>query len=456
MTTWHLTLGLTGLALLGATLAPSLDALPPHAGPAPSADPPAPSGAVQVSVAADRHEVAVGRLEERFVTVTLDPVAQDVAAVDRPLDLALALDVSGSMAGDGKLDQAVRAARHVARALRPQDRLTVVTFSNAASVLAADAPGRSVLRALDGLLPGGGTNLYDGLDAAFQATQGPPDGRLRRVILLSDGQATTGRTDDASILGLAREAQAHGVSVSAVGLGLDFHEDLMAGVSDAGGGSYAFVDLRSDLTRVFASELDRSARLVARQAVLDLHLAPGVDAIELVGWEGARTADGWRVPLGDLYGGEARKVVLRVRTRAEVPGSTPLAHAALAFVDVQTERPAQAQADLAVEATASVARADASVNAPAAAQAQRAWGARLLDLASRAYARGESDEALELLDASQEAVQELEQLGYADLAAEDDAVLRAQEEVYRSVDADSFGGKEAIKRAKEASRAKAR
>ncbi|MFZ9635646.1 MAG: VWA domain-containing protein, partial [Alphaproteobacteria bacterium] len=88
------------------------------------------------------------------------------SAPSAPLDLGLAIDVSGSMSG-GKLAAAQRAARGLCAAMSPRDRLSVVAFDNRVEVLlhgrTMDDEGRDAAdRAIAALHPRGGTALFDG------------------------------------------------------------------------------------------------------------------------------------------------------------------------------------------------------------------------------------------------------------------------------------------------------
>ena len=80
-----------------------------------------------------------------------------------PVDLVVVLDRSGSMNGS-KIQDARRAVLALIDRLAPQDRLGVVTYSNTAEPLSELRPmtprHRTALRSLvNGILPGGGTNL---------------------------------------------------------------------------------------------------------------------------------------------------------------------------------------------------------------------------------------------------------------------------------------------------------
>ena len=119
-----------------------------------------------------------------------------------PLNLALVIDRSGSMAGS-KLSYARKAARFLAGELTAADRLAIVTFDDEVNVLVPSQPVRDPLTfisAINTIQAGGCTALFDGwLAGATQVAQQLDPTALNRVLLLSDGQANEGLTDAAAI-----------------------------------------------------------------------------------------------------------------------------------------------------------------------------------------------------------------------------------------------------------------
>jgi|SoiMethySBSTD1v2_1073268.scaffolds.fasta_scaffold260967_2 Mg-chelatase subunit ChlD len=129
-----------------------------------------------------------------------DGVEQKVTSMlseDAPINLLMALDVSGSMAP--AVGELRAAASSFLQALRPKDRVTLAGFNNGLFVLApatADSPAR--LAALEGLLPSGGTALYDSMIRGVELirSQSTP----RAMVVFSDG-------DDVSSLGTLETAR---------------------------------------------------------------------------------------------------------------------------------------------------------------------------------------------------------------------------------------------------------
>jgi uncharacterized protein YegL len=159
-----------------------------------------------------------------------------------PLNLALAIDVSGSMEGE-KLAAAKKTAEEVTEALGPQDRLTIVAFSAKAQLLLSaatmDSAGkRKAQTAVRQLKSSGDTNLSDGwLLAAEQlavAMQLNTE-TSHRLVLLSDGHANRGITDAAELAVHAGELLRRGIITSTVGIGDGYDEALLGGMAEAVG-----------------------------------------------------------------------------------------------------------------------------------------------------------------------------------------------------------------------------
>lgn len=167
-------------------------------------------------------------------------------------DVVFVVDVSGSMAEEGKIDKARRALEYGIRGLGAGDRFNVVAFSGdtrlmESGLIAATAEGRRrgaewVRR----LSPQGGTNIDEALVAGMQ--QFPREaGRPRMLVFLTDGLPTVGDTSVARILEHTRAARREGVRLFTFGVGYDVNTRLLDRVAAENGGVADYVDPREDL-----------------------------------------------------------------------------------------------------------------------------------------------------------------------------------------------------------------
>lgn len=297
---------------------PTSPATGPAFTPAVSFDTPATASPVDVHVAVDVDAFPMDAASTRYVVVTVSaPEPKDAVRV--PVDLALVMDVSGSMLGAGKLDQAKRAALALVDTLHDDDRLALVTFDGDAHTLVGLSrvdTGR-LRPLLQGLSTGSGTNLGAGMLAGLSEVAGSD--RVRKVLLLTDGQANEGVTDPAELAGMAH---ADGVTLSTVGLGLDYNEGLLAQLADAGGGNYEFVDASTDLARLYANELTHASTQVSVGTSLRLRFGEGVRPVRAYAWDAQVAGQDVSLSLGTLSAGQSRTVVVQVTSEAgPAPGS---------------------------------------------------------------------------------------------------------------------------------------
>jgi Ca-activated chloride channel family protein len=231
-----------------------------------------------------------------------------------PQALALVIDRSGSMAGR-PLEEAKRCAEYVLGKLRPTDAVALVKFDNRVQRLWPAAPlgdGAPQRAAIAGIQGGGNTNLHGGWKEGADALVEVAGQGLKRVILLSDGQANEGVTDPAEIAAQCAAWATKGITTSTYGLGNSFNEELMVAMARAGAGNHYYGDTADDLMEPFQQELELLGNLCLR----DLRLAamvPDGFSVEIVN-QLPKADTGWRLP--DLAWGAEAWAVLRVSVPA--------------------------------------------------------------------------------------------------------------------------------------------
>jgi len=477
MQRWQLTLGLTVVALGAAIIAPRLAGFTL---PAPRVDVPIPevvpnvvapiveavvaaptsTGHLVVTAGLDRTAVLEGATQERFLAITVTAPDDIGESFRRAVDMAVVIDASGSMSARGKIDYAKRAAKLIASQMNSGDTYSLVTFNDDATTVVpatrVDDP-TVIHRAIDRIYEGGGTNLYAGMDrGAAEVKRSLEDGAVGRVIVLSDGNANVGVTDPDSLARYAASLTGQGIAVSTIGLGLDYNEDLLARMADLSGGTYDFVDDPRELETVFADELDRTASVVARSSAVKIQLPDGVEPVEVIGWDATQTEDGWTVWMGDVYAGETRKIITKVRVTGLSDSTMDVASIKVDYQDVVDGITAAAYADATAKVTNSAATVDASVDKSRAVDANRAYGNWYLDMSTRAYERGDLAESKKLLRRGANVLNTAsQQLAAPELANEAEDLDR-QEVLYHSYAPASDEGKRAIKGGKELFRGRAR
>ncbi|MEY4854175.1 MAG: hypothetical protein RIR32_851 [Verrucomicrobiota bacterium] len=202
-------------------------------------------------------------------------------ATRAPLDLVLVIDRSGSMSGD-PLKAALESASRIIRGLRDDDRVAVVTFDSQVDVvqpLVHPTDRAGLVQRVQSVVSGGSTALFDGWEAGMRQLQGQVSKeRIARVILLSDGQANHGLTDEPAIFQHVSQAAAAGITTSTVGLGQGFNETLMTGMARAGEGAANFGQTADDLDEAFEEQFAILSNAYLRQVRLDIQGGSDVQA----------------------------------------------------------------------------------------------------------------------------------------------------------------------------------
>ncbi len=226
-----------------------------------------------------------------------------------PVNLAFVLDRSGSMGG-GKFRLAQQAVEQAIGRLDDRDRFSLVVFDQQvelvhASEHASPDAKRRALRALARYGPRGTTNLGEGwLTGCGQVAAFLLDESVGRCMLLTDGLANVGIVDPPTLCHHATELKSRGVSTSTFGVGHDFDEQLLGGMSDAGGGAFHYIEYAEQIPVLMDQELGETLEVVARRVVLELELPAGITA-SVVGPYELEVGSGMvRVHLPDLVSGQ--------------------------------------------------------------------------------------------------------------------------------------------------------
>lgn len=168
--------------------------------------------------------------------------------------VCLVLDRSTSMQGQ-RMDMVKSSAINLLQQLRPQDMLSVVTFSDRAEVLIP--PTRvSALNKSDSrinlLQTGGGTEILQGLTLGVEQLHQTERSYMRCLVLLTDGH-TYG--DEKDCLQLAKDAALDGITIHVLGIGHEWNDDLMDQVSSWSGGNASYVTSPRDLDNFLMQKL---------------------------------------------------------------------------------------------------------------------------------------------------------------------------------------------------------
>ncbi|HTY89529.1 MAG TPA: VWA domain-containing protein [Candidatus Acidoferrum sp.] len=277
---------------------------------------------LRLNLVPDRDILLRNRPQEVVVKIDLSAIADRHQHRRTPLNLAVVLDKSGSMTG-AKLEKAKQAARQLVDRLAPDDVFTLVIYSDEARVLvpAQKVENKDALREkIEGIEAGGSTALYAGVKAgARQLRDYFSAKRINRVILLSDGLANVGPSSPCELRRLGRDLAVQGVSVTTIGVGDDYNEDLMAGLAEASDANYYYVRDTEKLPEIFAKELGEMLTVAAREVRIEIICPDGVKPLGFIGRAEKFEDQTATVNLSQFTLGQGRYLFLRCRVTRPQP-----------------------------------------------------------------------------------------------------------------------------------------
>ncbi|MDR3231876.1 MAG: VWA domain-containing protein [Synergistaceae bacterium] len=326
-----------------------------------------------------------------------------------PLAAAVVLDRSGSMSSDGKMENAKAGALEALGMLDGRDVASVVVYDSEASVAVLARPVSDMKvfsRAISRIRPEGSTALYDGVRlGAEQLRSFVKEGYVPRIILLSDGIANVGPASTRELATLGRALAERGMTITTIGLGLDYNEDLMTALASESGGNAYFARHADSLTDIFARDMEDALALTAREVRISLTCGDGVRPIGTIGrpaaprkGERADSARSIEVSIDNLYGAE--KYALFEIEIPESPDSEKSLEAAtlrLEYLDPETGRLVAGEAPLRLVLTEDGGEVEKNRRVEIVSQTEIARNAEIREEVVRLADEGRADEASTIL-----------------------------------------------------------
>lgn len=314
-------------------------------------------------IAGNRYAIATHGSREH-VLVSLK-ASGAVGQARMPLNLCLIIDRSGSMEGE-PLEYVKRACGYVVDLLEPNDVLSVVAFEERVDIV---MPARRVVNKalikehINRLEPGNTTNLYDGIAAgASQIASVYSGGYVNRALLFTDGDPTAGIKDFSSIVGMVGEQKSRGITVTALGFGNEYNEELLAGIARKAGGNYYYITRPDLIPEVFRKELETLMTIVGRNLRLKVNLSRWAQSRQIYGHLptfGNRSAE---TTLPDVERGSAESALIELELGARPAGVYRVAKIEINYDDSVTGKPERLIEDVVMEFTADENLVAANVN----------------------------------------------------------------------------------------------
>jgi Ca-activated chloride channel family protein len=270
------------------------------------------------------HPILLGGTQQTaFIKVDLTGFKIERESDRTPVNVAFVLDKSGSMGGQ-KMEQAIEATIMAIDHLSTGDVVSVIVYDSGARVLmpATEVTDKEAIRQrIRRLVAGGGTALYAGvLQGASQLREFLDPHRVNRVILLSDGQANEGPSTPYELGELGAALIKEGISVTTIGLGLGYNEDLMTQLALRSDGNHNFVENVDALATIFNQEFGDVLSVVAQDVRVTIDCEDGIRPVRVLGREAEINGQSVTVTLNQLYSEQEKYVLLEVATEPKVSG----------------------------------------------------------------------------------------------------------------------------------------
>ena len=286
--------------------------------------------------------VEAGRTHKTFLKISLTGFELSGIEERTPANVALVLDESGSMTGE-KLEEAKEAALLAVDLLNEDDILSIISYDSHVRVLVPAtrvADKSDIRRAIRAMKAGGQTALFAGVSKGAREIRKFIDKeRVNRIILLSDGQANVGPSTSTELGELGKSLGKEGISVTTIGLGAGYNEDLMANLAGYSDGNHAFVEDPEDLVKIFNYEFGDVLSVVAQDLLIRIEFEDGIRPLRILGRNGDIIGREVTTRMNQLYSDQEKYILLEV----EVPEGAADQTRELASVTVSYQNMANRQ-----------------------------------------------------------------------------------------------------------------
>ncbi len=421
------------------------------AGTIPAAANAASSGKVSCRVETDRSVFYSGQSQTAVLKVTLEAPAPPMEQNRPRVNLCLVLDRSGSMSG-AKIEKTKSAAIEAVRRLGSGDIFSLVVYDSNVQTLIPAGRVRDInqiVRTIERIESGGNTALFGGVSQGAAEIRKYLEGDyVNRIILLSDGLANVGPglPEDLGRLGAALLKE--DISVSTIGVGTDYNEDLMAKLSQKSDGNTYFVESERDLPRIFTAELGDVLNVVAKRVAVKINLEDGVKPVKIIGREGRIRGNTIELFMNQLYGSQEKYGLIEVTLPAAAEGATlQAARATVSYEDPFTRKNESVEGISRISFSKDPGRVEKSANVDVVREYQLNLNALAQEKAIELSDKGKTKEAAQYLKQS---VDQLKKIGQK---YEDKELL--QEAEASEVQADAIEAEGMSKTSRKALRTKA-
>lgn len=217
----------------------------------------------------DEHSVAVNAelgtcpWNREHLLLRLGLKGKELTPDEEPLaNYVFLVDVSGSMNSSDKLELLKSGLTELLHHLRPQDRISLITYSGEVKKLLESTPvseTATIEAAISKLRASGSTYGEKALQMAYEeALTNYDPAKNNRVILGTDGDFNVGVTTTDALEEMVENYARQGIYMTCLGFGHgNLNDAMMERVSNVGNGTYYYIDSEDEMMKVFVHERQR-------------------------------------------------------------------------------------------------------------------------------------------------------------------------------------------------------
>jgi Ca-activated chloride channel homolog len=295
---------------------------------------------------------------QRQLSLAISAIPDDQTA-ELPLNLCLVLDRSGSMS-EKPLAMVKEAAINLIEKLKPEDRISVVTFDHRAKVIVPNQAAtniESIKQKIRLMVADGGTAIDEGLRLGLKEVASQNLHCVSRIFLLTDGENEHG--DNNRCLKLAELAAEYNVTIDTLGFGEHWNQDVLEQIADLAQGTLAYIEQPNQALTEFERLFIRAQAVGLTNSSLTVELMPKVRLAELkpVAQVAPETIElpihlegnYFTVRLGDLMMDRPRIILINLYINQLSPGTHKIAAVQLKYDDPSTNQESLHSDVLAIE-----------------------------------------------------------------------------------------------------------
>jgi Mg-chelatase subunit ChlD len=301
---------------------------------------------IDVRCGVDHQHVKSNSPASIFMAIEIDSLKKSEDSFNIS-NLSLIVDCSSSMRGE-KFKQAKESALDLFERLGDNDYLSIISFHKSAKVSLpssrkSESESESAENMIRNLEHGRGTNIYEGLALAYkeiskQTIKADDDDNkkksiTRRIILLTDGQASVGKMEERDFVSLSKKIREDDITITTIGIGIDCDLPLLHAIAENGGGVPYHVKDAIDLRRIFNKQAEESSLTAVIRPNFTITMMPGakiqdvytVTPVLRKQYVDKSNNNRYVARLKDIIIGQGQTLALRVEVPERPPGIYRLA-----------------------------------------------------------------------------------------------------------------------------------